>query len=479
MNLEKIEIKNFRSIKHLQLEISEINNSKTFCLLGINESGKSSFLNAINLFDDEEINFPLDYYEIDKPVQIIMYYSLNEDDKKNLFKKIKETYKIPESIINEIKFDEVKITASFENETKEKSFFEKINFNKTTFESYTLRDNEVLPKKDVDEETFDLEDFLEENFDTYFFLKSHSVTFWKSSPKYLILEDIDLIEFAESPPKISVPLYNCFKLIELQGEKLKKQITNLKSAVEINNLQSRLSDKVTSHIKTIWPEHPIKLKFQIHDNKISLLIEDEGVLYKAKTANQRSDGFKQFISFLLTLSVQNHKKELSNTILLIDEPETHLHPPAQINLLHELVKITENGNNNLVFFATHSNYMIDKQNIDRCYKVFKTSNELTSLEKIRKRESTYSEVNYEVFNIITNDYHNELYGYLQDISNDKLENLKKDMKWINEKSNKTEDVSLAKYIRNSIHHPENTSNKKYSESELKKSIENLRNLKYS
>lgn len=182
---------------------------------------------------------------------------------------------------------------------------------------------------------------------------------------------------------------------------------------------------------------------------------------------------------MLTLSIENANNELSQTILLIDEPEIHLHPPAQINLLKELIQITSNSKNNIVFFATHSNYMIDKENLNRSYKVIKIDNEYTKIERLQDRKTTYSEVNFEVFEICTNDYHNELYGYLEDVEKLKLDSLSKSKSWINEKSKKTEKVSLPTYIRHSIHHPENTSNKKFTELELKKSILQLRQLKYS
>ena len=121
--------------------------------------------------------------------------------------------------------------------------------------------------------------------------------------------------------------------------------------------------------------------------------------------------------------------------------------------------------------------MIDKEHIDRCHKVFKVKNHKTKLQQIQKHVSSYSEVNYEVFEIATNDYHNELYGYIEDVDPSKLKKLPQDKKWKNEKNGKTEDVSLATYIRHSIHHPENTSNKNFSEKELKDSIRILRNIK--
>jgi len=479
MILEKIIIKNYRSIKCLEIPIVKINNTKTYSFLGINESGKTSILKAIHLYDSENINFPLDFNDIEKPVEISFTYIIEEKDKIDIEESIKRKYDVPDNIFTQIRYDKVNILAQFAPEDSIKTFHEEVNFSSEVFKNHYLIDKEIVLDFDEEEqEYFNFKTFFKEHYSDHFYSNSHNVTFWKSSPEYLILEEIDLQDFCNSPSKVSVPLLNCFKLIDVKGQKLKQLIDKLSTPAQINNLQHKLSDVVTNHIKTIWPEHPIKLKFQISDNKISLLIEDDGVLYKVKTPNQRSDGFKQFISFLLTLSVQNQNKELSNTILLIDEPETHLHPPAQINLLQELIKITENDNNNLVFFATHSNYLIDKQNIDRCYKVFKTSNEITSIQQIEKKRTTYSEVNYEVFNIITNDYHNELYGYIEDTNKAKLNALTKDRDWINTKTNKIETVSLATYIRHSIHHPENTKNKAFTDEELGDSIQQLRKLKY-
>ena len=164
---------------------------------------------------------------------------------------------------------------------------------------------------------------------------------------------------------------------------------------------------------------------------------------------------------------------------MLDEPETHLHPQAQEYLKDELIKITRNDANNIVFFATHSNYMIDKEHIERCFRLTKQSNRKTRLEKIELGKTSYSEVNYEVFGIPSSDYHNEHYGYLEDVEKSKLDGLPKTKKWKNKKSNRTEDVSIATYIRHSIHHPENTTNAKFTAEELEESIKTLRDLKYA
>lgn len=480
MKLDKIDISNYRSIEKLELEIKAVNGSQTFALLGINESGKSSFLQAMSLVESGQINHPLDYFNQKEEVYVQLSYSLTKEDKETLHEYLIEEKGFPEELAKKIDVTKVYVVVDYAPDSAQtKRKYHSIDLKTKTFSDYTQTPEGIVSKTEDSQEVFNFEQYIDESLSEYFLDLSHKVVFWKSSPQYLILDEIDLPTFATNPEQTSIPLVNCFRLAGIEIDEIKSTIAGLTSSVPINNLQEKLSELVTEHINKVWPEHPIKVKFQISSNKISLLIEDEGVKFKVKTTGQRSDGFRQFVSFLLTLSVENYNGELENTILLIDEPEVHLHPPAQINLLSELIEITSNKRNNIVFFATHSNYLIDKKNLDRCYQVIKEDNHKTILNKIEKTTSTYAEVNYEVFNIPTTDYHNELYGYLEDVDKAKLNALEKDRKWKNaSRGGAEEDVSLSRYIRHSIHHPENDLNRMYTEKQLIKSIEILRKLKY-
>ncbi len=481
MELKKLIIQNYKSIEFLEFEITKIKNSYTYSLLGVNESGKSSLLKAISLIDNEDLIYPTDYFNDSLPVCIKLYYVPDEDELKELKKKLIIESKFNKDLADKIRIEQVEIIIQYDpNPTPSKKHSEAILFENFLFSEYTLKETypQKKTKEDFELEGFSLSDFFEKNFKDYFWKISHHIIFWKSSPEYLLLDELDLLKFSKSPKSVSIPLLNCFILCGIDEDKIEKEINKLNSPVSINSLQSKLGELTTKHINSVWPEHPISITFQINNNKISLLIEDNGVKYQPRTTGQRSDGFKQFISFLLTVSVENYNDELSNTILLIDEPETHLHPPAQINLLKELIKITGNDNNNILFFATHSNYLIDKDNLDRNFKVFKKDNLRTNIKKIEKKSSTYSEVNYEVFGIQTSDYHNELYGYIEFENKNLLINLPKTKKWIDSRNNKEKDVSVSEYIRHSIHHPENILNKKYTDKELGESIKKLIELKH-
>src|SRR5690606_12287998 len=79
---------------------------------------------------------------------------------------------------------------------------------------------------------------------------------------------------------------------------------------------------------------------------------------------------------------------------------------------------TKNNKNNLVFFATHSNYMIDKNDLGRYYRVSRTKDETkeeyTQASQFNTKQTSYAEVSYDVFDILDEQYHNELYDKLRD-----------------------------------------------------------------
>jgi len=74
MRLEKIEIKNYKSIEKLSFTCNPINRIKTFCLFGENESGKSSILNALELVNGIKLNYPDDYHDPNSFITVKLFY---------------------------------------------------------------------------------------------------------------------------------------------------------------------------------------------------------------------------------------------------------------------------------------------------------------------------------------------------------------------------------------------------------------------
>ncbi len=456
MKANKITIKNFRSIEEISLDLKDDGGFHTFGLIGVNEAGKSSILNAIRNFHDLSDVNPRDFRDKTKPVEVSIHYKIDEAQWRVLCDGEVTTLSLIPNLSD-------------------------INPNLLVVKIYFSKELDKDPEWAAEVE---IPDFgaVGVGFDHLIY----DVIFWTAEEKYLITKPVDLNSFSLKPHSVSVPLQNCFLIAGIND--IKSAINQLTESTDIEALEEQLSHEVTKHISSIWPNHPISITFKINNNTINFHVRDKEVKSKAKTAEQRSDGFRQFVSFLLTISAQSVNKTLDNSIIVIDEPETHLHPQAQIFFLEELKRISKD-NSNTVIFSTHSNYMIDRDNIDNYFRVVKNK-DMTKISPINKSQSSYSSVNFHVFNIESNDYFIELYSRLHEIyidsGVDEAEKKKRETQTsFNEnylhaarglKKNKPYKASpnsatLPCYVRNCINHPE--AGNSFTREELRKSIEDL------
>lgn len=402
MKIENITIKNYRSIREVKLEIEEVAGKKCMILLGINESGKSNILKAINSKDDKT---SIDYYQDcnqeaeDKNEEMSINYSQIPGGG---WEDILKNKGIPKLLAKHIKLEKIQRNVQINNNGRDDDFLVWVKDSKE-FSNYILFDNEIQLKTedniklDESEEITNLlnkerlEEYLEsEIFSSVFEHNTPKVIFWKAEDKYLINKKIDLNSFKENT-NISIPLKNCFNIAGIEQDDIKESIDAIVSnSAKKSKLQKKLSEKVTKYINTVWTEHKIKINFDIDNMQLSFLIEEQDDSEVTIEVEQRSDGFKQFISILLNLSIENETGTLKNKIVLLDEPEIHLHPSGQKYLRDELLKIAEN---NIVIYATHSIYMVDNKNLDRHYHVQK-DNGLTTIKKIAENNPFGDEVLY-------------------------------------------------------------------------------------
>jgi AAA15 family ATPase/GTPase len=516
MEIKKITIENYRSIKNIFFEISKRDdNSFTYGLIGINEAGKSSILKAIGLkdglVDDSGTKLPLlKDFRPKEEIKITYQYNINQKEDENLYEILNK-----EGVVNDPSPNLEKAVSVAEGEQiqeVENSEIEEVKKPKNKILDSLIVDYVVrFPEAGADPmysiAVFKGENEIEiDNKDEFAILVdkiAHKTIFWTAEDRYLISKPINIKQFI-TDTNTSIPLRNCFLLSSIQEAEIKQKLNDaLKDTTECEHLEETLGNNVTEHIKSAWPNHPIKITFKIMDGHINFHVRDIGTKGKAQTSDMRSDGFKQFISFLLTIAAENKNEELQDTILLLDEPETHLHPKAQEYLLTQLVGITNNNKNNIVLFATHSNYMIDKKDLGRCYRVEKKKDEKneehTQVDQFNKKQTSYAEVSYEVFDILDEQYHNELYDKLRDrfVKDKNLKELdavkhvdtiginpfdeqyfkqiKKMPKSYQDTSKHTDTdakVTLPTFMRNCIHYPANKKND--FDEKLKESIDSLR-----
>ncbi len=180
-------------------------------------------------------------------------------------------------------------------------------------------------------------------------------------------------------------------------------------------------------------------------------------------------------------------------VLMLDEPETWLHPIAQLKLGEALSKI---GEREQVFIITHSPYLIKKFKPKKhSLTVLAGQGEDPRVERSTEfglfgmGEPTWGEINYRAFKVCSNDFHNELYGYVQrhveaQKSDDRSatekqvncflerEGMKKTKTWSRNPSFSYQ-TTLSVYVRNAIHHPENNLNAAVTADELIESTKSL------
>lgn len=373
MKLDSIRIKNFKSIDNLTIDVQKYGNSFTTMFLGVNEAGKSNLLTAMSFFKTPEETFNYDLMrnqKNDSDDYVDLYFDISFDTKSIYLMSLRKKLINGEKLNFEIK----NITKNVYLKKGESVFQEDYNYDidnlvtnlyikKIDEEKFEILENKY---EDVDfrELTLDVfNEYFDESIRRLISTYEPRVSFWKPSDKYLI-STVDLNAFQENIYS-NIPLKNMFALCTYTNkEQIQEQITQISSIQSRRRLMTTLSKETTKYIKSIW-KHDIEVDVEITESKIcNILIKDDGKHneYNFYEMNSRSEGFKQFISLILSLSIETKRLNFKKRLILIDEPETHLHPSGIRDLGRELLSI---GENNYLFISTHSPFIIDKNNRER------------------------------------------------------------------------------------------------------------------
>ncbi|MGA4658796.1 AAA family ATPase [Proteus terrae] len=199
-----------------------------------------------------------------------------------------------------------------------------------------------------------------------------------------------------------------------------------------------------------------------------------------------STGEKQIVfrgAFLL-----RNTSILDDAIIMIDEPELSMHPKWQRKILNYYKQLfsTFGQQTAQIIFATHSDHVLKEALSDNMNNIVITLEENNGVITSRNINMpsvlpmiTTAETTYLAFGVLSNDYHTELYGFLQDkhncrsvkhLDNFIINQTQYDItkhKCISNHGN-TQYESLCTYIRNAIHHPD--SGNTFTEAQLKDSI---------
>jgi hypothetical protein len=273
--------------------------------------------------------------------------------------------------------------------------------------------------------------------------------------------------------------YVCFDMIDQDG---KNSINGFHPKDKISLTNSDLLKKIGNNdyaLNELSKFHFLREKDILDNCKPH---KEENNLGKPNSSGQN-------MSFLLRMFLLKFKNE--RDVFILDEPEIHIHPTAQI---HYIDAVTE-GIDNQFIISTHSPFLL-KEYLNRSdSKIFvfrKNHSEKVEIIDLKKDAfpnwaKSYSAIYWYALDYPTEEFHNELYGKIQEFTenwNEKsIENFfseeqrkEKSKSWIKIVKGKKEvpyDVTLSTYIRNSIHHPENELNDRFSNLELNESISSM------
>lgn len=409
MILKKINIQNYKSIENVDIQVNKLHDSYTTIFVGLNETGKSNILDAISYFQPPTTSLKFDNIRNfnSSGEYIDLYFDLafeTDEIAQNLIEDVVEFSEkakhllplfVPQVTKNvfmkegEDKFKFVYVyKVNFEAIVKENCYYLSSPAQSSTASTICdikyfdeLKEGEDKIYSPVTKEF--ISDLLKKVFEKYLQDNDLNVSVWKAEDKYLITKPINLTEFS-SNIDTCIPLKNIFYISGYDStEAIKKVISELSHNPRNRTfLEQKLSKNISEYLHKVWKEHPVDISVRIEkDLVLDVSVKDKNDEFNLYNINERSQGFRQFISLILSISIANEKKKLKNAIIIVDEPENHLHPSGIRYMRDELLKI---GKNNYVFLATHSNFMIDRKEMSRHYIVQKGTH--TNLKRIEQEQ---------------------------------------------------------------------------------------------
>lgn len=258
----------------------------------------------------------------------------------------------------------------------------------------------------------------------------------------------------------------------------------------IENLNSILNDKIKKGLENKFLEEAINMFYDISGYNIKLDFIDNYLPFKKANfvveteSNLQIDlaslgsGYEMIFSLIYSyyMSKQNGKK----LIILIDEPELHLHPKLQEKFVNFVLEVSKDSQ---VILTTHSPLLIKQLAYYEKIKNIVVGND-KKIKEFEERKLSYissNETNYLAFELPTEEYHNELYEELMEkySSNGKIKTFDNEffIQQMHEckiypDHGKENQVSLHTFLRNQIHHRKE--NGVASVENLKESIKKMR-----
>lgn len=180
---------------------------------------------------------------------------------------------------------------------------------------------------------------------------------------YVNLSPEDILQYGKDAVDIARSRSN-------SAEPNKDEIDEARKAKEKRSLLLQSAGtKLTQDFRAWWNQGEYKFRFQADGDYFQIWVSDSKRPAEVDL-ELRSTGLQWFLSFYLVFLVES-QGDNEGAILLLDEAGLTLHPLAQKDLCLFFNKLSEN---NQIINTTHSPFIIDTENIDRCRVVYSDNN---------------------------------------------------------------------------------------------------------
>lgn len=357
-------IKNFKGVESAAINLA---NNRIITLVGLNESGKTTIMEAIELFyqmirgaapSSEQLHgFRPKGIAFTGAIEIAGSLILEDEDKI----RIKEHWKKELRKRTELQLsDEFTYTFKFEFELHTyKRTAQTCSFNvrterasKSLYWTNKTGWQQVVDfiKNDIVPEVLYYDDFIFQIPDRIYFQatgapEAPSVDETNNETWQLVIDDI---------------LNSVDSRMSFQEHVVDIWETDRDAA---NNRLAQMEKVLDEKITTRWGDlfgrnrvnfKEIKLQPEYSENKLLLSFRIRTQSKHEFLVNERSKGFKWFFSFLLFTEFR--KKRTRNILFLLDEPASNLHSSAQAKILDAISELSKDS---LVIYSTHSHHLID------------------------------------------------------------------------------------------------------------------------
>ncbi|HBW1543424.1 TPA: AAA family ATPase [Klebsiella quasipneumoniae] len=150
------------------------------------------------------------------------------------------------------------------------------------------------------------------------------------------------------------------KLCKVAGISPDELTANRNNSEVRNQLVNRAGAVVTTEIRRLWQDKPLKIRFNVDSDYFDTYVSDTNHTYDVEVnLDERSRGFKWFFSFYITFFADTKGGTAENAVILLDEPGLYLHAKSQADLLNHLT----NDFDNQIIYTTHSPFLVPIKNI--------------------------------------------------------------------------------------------------------------------